>query len=499
MIRINISNSVFKMTYLMLSLSLFINACSVNKTIITANDDLKTLIEEAKVNEVFLLKEGVYLNTDEILVPNGVVIEGEDNVIFRRTKQFNGSSIFNLSNASNVTIKKITFELLSNSKGIFSKSIDQTENIILKDIFFKGNLNNDRLKRNEQCNISITLDNILNLEVSNINFRNTFGGIYLSNITKGDISKNNLEKVNFGNIVVSNSKNIKIDNNNISQPGKGSKHQHPSGDGMTFGGDNYDISITNNTISHGYCYLIWVVGSINNSIISDNKFDSGVTTSLCINNGDNVVIKNNEFVYAMANGILLNDNYNNITIEENTFYNDGIISRNGKAVNINIVNNVFKENYKGERFTGVTGKASINKGNLVDFVKSDTLSSIILIDENDEIINSGDTYNLRFREMKFKIKNIGNKKVSFLGFPQVILKDSILVKNSRGDRKSGASANNEFYVSSRNQPNVLTLDQKEITHFTLSCSAEEDFTVLNIPTSFKDFSPFWIKINKTVK
>ena len=472
------------------------NSCSVNQIVITENNDVKKIIEEGKKDDIFLLKAGVYLNIEEIKIPNGVKILGEKNVTFRRTKDFNGAPVFNLSNASSITIKNITIELFSNSKGILSNSKIQTEDIVLKDIIFRGNFDKDETEKKGRSNLTLTLENVQNLEIDNLDFQDTFGGIYLNKITNGKVNNNTLNRVNFGNIVVSNSKNITIDHNSISQPGKGSKYNHPSGDGITFGGINDNIFITSNTITQGYCYLIWVVGSINNSVISDNTFSSGVTTALCINNGDNVIIENNEFRYSLANGILLNDNYNNITIENNTFYNDGIISRNGKSKNINIVNNVFKENYKDEKFVGVIGKATKNEGNTIDYIKKDTIVGLILMDENKKIIKHGESYSLDSNTMEFEIKNTGIRKISLSGFPQIILKDVVLKKNSRGDRKSGASAYNNFTVSSRNQPNVLTLGSNESAFFTLNSNKEGDSIIINIPTYFKKYNPFWIKVDR---
>lgn len=479
-------------------LFLIILSCTEKKIIITTSDDVEKIIEAGKKGDVFLLKEGVYLNISEIEVPNGVAVEGEKKTVFTRTKSFNGLPIFNISNSSDVVIKNITFNLFSNSKGILSKSEKSTNNIKLKNLNFNGNLNDDTLKRTDQSNISISWENIVDLESNNISFKNTFGGIYLNKITNGVIKNNNFDQVNFGNIVVSSSTNIIIDSNNISQAGKGSKYHHPSGDGMSFGGENNKIQITNNTISHGYCYLIWVVGSINNSKISNNVFNSGVTTSLCINNGNNIDISNNKFIYGLANGILLNDDYDNVIIKNNEFYNDGIISRSGNSKNIQVLNNTFEENFKGERFIGIIGNVTKNEKNKIDIKSNNTDLNFVLIDEKNNIINSGDTYNLTSDKMTFKIKNKGFKKLSFTGFPQVILSDTILEKNSRGARKSGFTQNGGFYINSRHQPNVLTLNNKdEEADFTINSSSTQDSTILNIPSSFESLNPFWIKITKT--
>lgn len=493
-------NSIIYLILLCLYSYLSLNYTIIKRITINKNDNVKEIIESGKRGDVFILKGGVYKNIPSIKVPDGISIIGENNVIFRRTIPFQYTPVFDLSNKSNILIKNISIELLSDSKGILLHSKNLSQNITFENITFTGNLQSIQVKEDLVSGTAIIIENAIDLEIKNCEFLESFGGIYMNNVKNVDVINNTFNQVNFGNIVSSNSENLRIHNNKIFEPGKGSKYHHPTGDGITFGGENRHISIKGNTIANGYCYLIWVVGKINNSIIDGNTFKSGVTTSLCINNGKEVNIMNNIFDSALGPGILLNNSYSDILIKNNDFYNDVIISRQAAATNINVIENNFFENYPEDNQIGAIGNITINEGNNIQIENQGLSSSLILIGENGKVIFSGDSYrfNKKLNQIKFKIKNIGSKSISFTGFPQIILNDSVLSKNFRGPRDSGGSYYRNLSIPSRFQPNVLILKKGEEAFFTLlrndNMTTTTKSTIINIPTSSGRFNPFWIEI-----
>ncbi|WP_152973303.1 right-handed parallel beta-helix repeat-containing protein [Lacinutrix mariniflava] len=477
---------------LIVFLVLLLFSCKAN---IVAKENIKEIIESAQEGDTVVISEGIYENIAEIKIPSGVTIIGNKNVVLRRIKSSNNNSIFNLSNAHNVTIKNINIELLSNSMGIFIESSNTSRNIVLENINIFGNLQDDSIEKDAYSSTAISIKNVSNITIRNCLFKGTRGGIYLNKVENAEIINNILNSVNFGNIVVSNSNNLNVSNNKITQPGKGAKHFHPSGDGMTFGGINDKVIINNNYISDGYCYLIWVTGELLNSTISNNVFRSGSTSALNINDGNNINIISNKFDHNLGVGVLLSKNYKNIRIEGNEFYNDAILSTNKDAINVVAIDNFFYDNFASDRLVGLVGQINTQERNQITD-RETLVSNIYIRDENNKRINHGDSYKLSGESMTFEIINNGGKKINFMGYPQIVLNDTIISKISRGPRKSGASYYKNFNISTVNQPNVLALDIGGTASFEINKTGKNiEEVVVNIPTTDKEYGPFFFYLS----
>jgi parallel beta-helix repeat protein len=483
--------------YCSLALILFSLSCQQNMetVFLSTEDNIRSKIETGNSGTLFLLSEGLYINPGTIKIPSGVIVEGQGNVIIEQTFAGNTQPIFDIYGSNGVAIKNITLKLGSSTSGIgaFSNEV-KTRNIHIENIKIIGNLNKVP-NINETSRFGVYIENGDNIKVIDSSIVETFGGLYLigDNI---DVIRNKLERVNFGNIVLG-GMNLNVFDNQVYESGKASRFFPATGDAVTIGGNSANIVLKGNVFKSGYCYLLWAHSPIRNITLTDNWFESSVTSAVYVEGASSANVTSNTFYRNLAHGIVFVNSGNDITIKDNKLVDDTIyIESDLKKVKI-YENKFEKLPQSSDAILGTFSSQHIY--NNIKYLNSEDSPNLTLETQEGEQILLGQTY--KFSRDEFPIiislRNKGTIPLSLRGLPQFQLTELPLEKDILGETRLGRSTYGPFYIRSIDQPNQLNLASDEEIHFIINLtdfSVGTEEVVVNIPTSLEIYNPFWFRI-----
>lgn len=232
------------------------------------------------------------------LINNKIILLSDISIDFNSSS--NPASIFAINLHQNTSFRQVTIE----SNDIFTL-ISYSVGFIrtLKDHFIRENI-----------------------KIHNNSFNNFHGVIYLGFVHDSQISNNKFFRNSFGNIVLNNSKKVKVYNNDILFPGNGT-----SGDGITLNNIKEGLFFKNKIIG-GSCYGVAIHGNNEKLKFIENIIADGITSALYFNTNSyskNILIAKNLFLNNDAYSIGLENNVTvvNLQIKDNIFHQ-------GKQLNI---------------------------------------------------------------------------------------------------------------------------------------------------------------------
>lgn len=421
-----------------------------------------TLIS-AKEGQIIILPRGnIYLN-QTLHLPSDVTIIGypEETILYldESIKMF-----FRCENKSNIKLRNFIIKLKAGQRGVYCKKVSR----VLVD---RVNIYGNNLDSKTDSGMALYFGLSNDIKVTNNYIENTRGGIYIVNKSRSALVQGNiLNRVNFGNIVFTGSGAV-IDSNKISEGGKASFSSHGSGDMITIGFDSSSILISNNYSENDYCYHIWAHGRVEDLTIENNVFKSGVTTAINIENPINLRIRNNIFQNNLAHGIYIYDKYENVSIQDNYFYDDEILLSYHLEGQITITGNTFvnslKKNGNQANILGRYKRINVDidfPDNIFTPIKAYNYTSPYL-EVDGKRVNKSFRWPIYKRSIKLTLVNPNNTHISLAGFPQVFLTTELNVDWNRGPRNSGYSTANGYEILASDQPNKLVVEPHSTISF----------------------------------
>ena len=223
------------------------------------NNQIQEIIDTAENGSTIIFNSNQYTNLN-LIINHSINIKNNQSTIYSNTSQ----PVFTIINTNNVTIEN--FNINSTSDAIFAQ-------------------------------------NSRNIGIYNNNISSKSTGINLNRILYANIIHNTLTKNNNSAITITQSYNIQISNNTITDTTK---------DGIILQGSNNNINITNNQLLRNGIYTNYAI-----NLISTNNLDKQ----------NNIYIYNNN-ITDNGNGINVNVATNKLNITENA------IVRGAKGVNL---------------------------------------------------------------------------------------------------------------------------------------------------------------------
>lgn len=215
---------------------------------------------------------------ESFMIPSGISVFGNECIIYSSAE-----SAFDLGSSAGVEINGFHIELQS-GKGIVG---NRSQNILIKNCKVTGASLSTGMSY-----IAININDGSDVDIRGSKIKDTIGGIYLVNCSNVNVSDNTLERVSYGNLVISGA-NIEILDNNITDPGYPNIEGRYNGDGMTLEIENGFVA--RNKVSGGFCYNVALDNS-SQVTLEENLIENGVTGGLYVTNSKNLVVENNLFI-----------------------------------------------------------------------------------------------------------------------------------------------------------------------------------------------------------
>lgn len=471
---------------------------------LTTEDNIKKRIEAGSSGDVFLLKNSRYFIKGTIHVPSGTKIQGLPGTVLFKTFDMNERAFFDVTNTTDVTISTLTIELDAGNIGITSQEdmVSITQNLRIEQVNISGNLQKDLTQALDASRPGIYLPNVYNLKILNSQVENTIGGIYAmgKQIT---IDGNRLHEVNFGNIVAQGSR-INITHNTVTEAGKGTLFESSSGDSITIGAHSSDIQLSDNKLSSGYCYMIWVHPNAKNIRITGNIIEAGITHGIYLEQTNQAIVSENQFLLNLASGLAVDRDSDDIFIVNNHFYGNPLYV-GPTTTNVIASNNIFDGNRVDSPIINSDSKIKLDN-NVVNYYPDDILPPRLIVTTMDgQIINNGNNiafHKESFYSVSFQLINEGQEPIKLYGAPLVMLSPHVLFNEPCCQHPLGASISDNFIIKSYDQPHQRVLRQNESVIFRLNTwpvddNLKKDKTevIVNINTNNKLYKPFWFKVS----
>ena len=302
---------------------------------LSAEDDLKKIIETATSGQTIHLFNGDIHSSETINIPSGVTIIGEPNtrIILNASENSQFQYIFSVSNKANIEINSIKFEL-SGRAGVVQGL--ESENITLTRLTIEGDMATAHLSSAQPPAGVIYFKTAQHISVTDCLFLNTRSGIYTISSTDVLLANNILDNVYFGQFNVSGSR-ISVLNNYTNEAGQSNiDGLIPQGDSITVF-DATQVLISNNYFTNSKCYQINFVSGVNNDIIiSNNSFVNGITSAIYAYanaNISNLQVTNNLFNGNNGSAAGFELDVTDLSFINNSFIGDGVII-NGNHTNL---------------------------------------------------------------------------------------------------------------------------------------------------------------------